>query len=175
MKTETHKDTISVYCGTFGKYAAGSLAGEWVDLSQFAHMDEFMEYIRNLHKDEADPEFMFQDIDNETLLPSRGEPDLYDIARFIDFLQLDEVDRDILAGWVEVNDWQCEDVEEELEKAVDHHQGQFESMEDYAEELYRTCYDIPEHLENYIDWSAIARDLSYEYNMSSNGNIYSCY
>jgi len=33
---------------------------------------------------------------------------------------------------------------------------------DYAEELFEDCYDIPEHLINYIDYEKIARDLETE-------------
>lgn len=54
----------AVYVGTYGKYNRGSLAGEWVDLTQFSNIDEFYKYIRRLHKDERDPEFMFQDYEN---------------------------------------------------------------------------------------------------------------
>ena len=28
-----------------------------------------------------------------------------------------------------------------------------------AEELFRECYDIPEHLEGYIDFERVARDI----------------
>lgn len=66
--------TIGVYCGTYGKYAAGSIDGKWLDLSNYADMDEFLEACAELHKDEHDPEFMFQDISNETNFPCSGEP-----------------------------------------------------------------------------------------------------
>lgn len=53
-----------IYVGTYKKYNEGSLFGEWVDLTQFSNIDEFYRYIRKLHKDEKDPEFMFQDWEN---------------------------------------------------------------------------------------------------------------
>jgi hypothetical protein len=33
------------------------------------------------------------------------------------------------------------------------------TAEDYAQELFEDCYEIPEHLQNYIDYEAIARDM----------------
>ena len=52
-----------VYVGTYAKYNAGSLGGRWLNLSDYANKDEFMAACRELHKDEADPEFMFQDFE----------------------------------------------------------------------------------------------------------------
>jgi len=36
------------------------------------------------------------------------------------------------------------------------------SSEDYAEELFEECYEIPAHLINYIDYEKIGRDLEIE-------------
>jgi len=65
MKNTTHKTksnvTIEIYVGTYHKYNCGSLNGAWVDLTQFANYDEFMEFCKKLHSDEPDAEYMFQD------------------------------------------------------------------------------------------------------------------
>ena len=41
-----------VYVGTYGKYNAGSLFGEWLDLSDYSDKEEFYDACRELHKDE---------------------------------------------------------------------------------------------------------------------------
>lgn len=33
------------------------------------------------------------------------------------------------------------------------------TAEDYAQELFEECYDIPDYLQNYIDYEAVARDM----------------
>ena len=53
--------TPSVYVGTYHKYNCGSIAGAWLDLTDFDSSEEFYERCRELHANEADPEFMFQD------------------------------------------------------------------------------------------------------------------
>lgn len=53
-----------IYVGTYHKYNSGSIAGEWVDLEDFEDTADFYEYCREIHKDEKDPEFMFQDYEN---------------------------------------------------------------------------------------------------------------
>ena len=54
----------SVYVGTYGKYNGGSIAGKWLKLSKYESKNEFLQACRRLHKDESDPEFMFQDFEN---------------------------------------------------------------------------------------------------------------
>ena len=53
-----------VYVGTYGKYNNGSLFGAWLDLSDYLNKEDFYEACRELHKDEEDAEFMFQDWEN---------------------------------------------------------------------------------------------------------------
>lgn len=53
-----------VYVGTYNKYNSGLLFGKWLDLSDYSDKDEFMEACRELHEDEQDPEYMFQDYEN---------------------------------------------------------------------------------------------------------------
>lgn len=53
--------TPSIYVGTYAKYNNGSIEGQWLDLTKYSDYDEFMEACKELHADEADPEFMFQD------------------------------------------------------------------------------------------------------------------
>lgn len=53
-----------VYVGTYAKYNNGSLFGKWLDLSDYSDKEEFIEACWELHKDEEDPELMFQDYEN---------------------------------------------------------------------------------------------------------------
>lgn len=54
----------AIYCGTYGKYNSGSIAGKWLKLSKYESKNDFLQTCRRLHKDESDPEFMFQDYEN---------------------------------------------------------------------------------------------------------------
>jgi antirestriction protein len=94
MKTETA--TVRIYVGTYGKYNAGSIKGAWLDLEDYSDKDAFLTACAELHKDESDPEFMFQD--------SEGIPYGYADESSIDgdlweWLALDESDQDILTAY----------------------------------------------------------------------------
>ena len=63
METTTLSEA-RVYVGTYGKYNNGSLFGAWLNLSDYLDKEDFYEACRELHKDEEDAEFMFQDWEN---------------------------------------------------------------------------------------------------------------
>ena len=56
--------SAGIYVGTYKKYNEGSLKGEWIDLTEFSSKEDFYEEIKELHSDEEDPEFMFQDFED---------------------------------------------------------------------------------------------------------------
>ena len=52
-----------VFVGTYNKYNEGSLFGKWLDMSDYDSYEDFIAACKELHKDEDEPEFMFQDFD----------------------------------------------------------------------------------------------------------------
>lgn len=55
----------ALYVGTYAKYNNGSLGGGWVDVASFQNGADFIKFCTTeLHKDERDPELMFQDYMN---------------------------------------------------------------------------------------------------------------
>ena len=142
-----------VYVGTFAKYNSGSIKGAWVDLEDCASHGDFIAECQRLHSDEPDPELMFQDFE--------GFPKAYcsesaiDPAVF-DWLELDEDDRELLAVYQN-----AVDSDADIERAREAFCGKYDSEADWAEQwLEDTCglEGVPEHLCNYIDFEAYARD-----------------
>lgn len=41
--------------------------------------------------------------------------------------------------------------------------GSWGSEEEFAQQLYEDCYDIPDHLSAYIDWEKLTRDIMMDY------------
>jgi antirestriction protein len=82
-----------VYVGTYGKYNEGSIEGKWLDLEDYASKEEFLKACQELHQDESDPEFMFQDFEGfpEQYYDENGlSDDLWD------WLKLSHEDRELL-------------------------------------------------------------------------------
>jgi antirestriction protein len=53
-----------IYVGTYGQYNNGSLFGKWFDLTDYADLKEFLQDCYEFHRNEFDPELMFQDWEN---------------------------------------------------------------------------------------------------------------
>jgi antirestriction protein len=63
MKTTT-ENAPRIYVGAYAKYNNGSIEGKWLDLTNYSSIEEFYKAAKKIHKDEKDPEFMFQDWEN---------------------------------------------------------------------------------------------------------------
>jgi antirestriction protein len=146
--------TARVYVGTYAKYNSGSIKGAWVDLEALASHGDFIAECQKLHADEADPELMFQDYE--------GFPRAYysessiDPAVF-DWLELDESDRELLDAYQN-----AVDSDADIDRAREAYAGRgYDTEADWAEEYLSDTgglEGVPEHLKNYIDFEAYARD-----------------
>lgn len=146
----------SIYVGTYAKYNNGSIEGAWLDCEDYADHAEFIEACKELHKEESDPEFMFQDFEDFPkcfYVESSIDPRLWD------FLDLDARDKEIVSAWLYENSLARH---EDLQSIVDSFTGRYASWADYAEEITKSCYKIPGYLQFYIDWEKMGRDMSYE-------------
>jgi antirestriction protein len=150
--------TAKIYVGTYAKYNNGSIAGAWIDLEQFSDKDEFLEACAQLHEDEDDPEFMFQDFE--------GFPDRFYSESGIDdalfeYLALDDDDRKMLAAYIDGSGDESATIEEAQEAFA----GEFQNDEDFAYQLAEDVGDLPRDLPSYIviDWEATARNIMFDY------------
>ena len=150
-------DQPAIYCGTYKKYNEGSLFGAWLDLRTFDSYDEFMDVCTQLHADEEDPEFMFQDYQcfpEEWYSESCMDEDTFD--KIIAFVQMsDDVRRAFRAYISTTGNDSISDFEENYE-------GEYDSEEDFAQYIVGELYDLERMMGNlsyYFDYKAFARDL----------------
>jgi antirestriction protein len=158
-------DTMRVYVGTYAKYNSGSLKGEWLDLEDFNDKDEFYEKCREIHADESDPEFMFQDwedIPDALISESSINEKAFELAA------LEEDDREMWAAYI-ANCGECD-----FATARDNYRGKYDSGKDFAEEWAIETGLIEEShpMFAYIDWEHYWNgDLSHSF-FESNGHYF---
>lgn len=90
--------TARLYVGTYAKYNSGSIAGKWLDLEDYADDDDFIEACKELHKDEHDPELMFQDFEG---FPKAFYSECGVSPKIFEWLALDEDDRNRVCAYIE--------------------------------------------------------------------------
>lgn len=151
-----------VYVGTYGKYNNGSLFGAWLDLSDYADKEEFYEACRELHKDEEDAEYMFQDWENipEALISESWlSENFFDLRDAVD--QLGYTEQEAFFVWC--NYGGCDLAEKDsydlVNRFKDCYVGKYDDEEDFAYQIVEECYDLPEFAKTYLDYEKFARDL----------------
>ena len=161
-KTKT-METIKIYVGTYYKYNCGSIAGDWVDVTNLTK-EEFIDMCETLHNEEKDPEFMYQDWEcpkllNEYISEYGTDPEFWELKELIkDFSdeQLEALEAyQSLFGTIDVQDFE--------DKFFGHFEGFFGDInKEFGEHILNEMgylNEVPEHLRYYIDTEAYGRDL----------------
>lgn len=142
-----------IYVGTYSKYNDGNLFGAWLDLEDYADKEEFETACRMLHRDEDDPELMFQDWEE---IPAQFIGESHIDEALWDWLSLSEDDKNLLSVYLEnVNQ------NGDLDEAQESYLGTYESEADWAQEYWEETgllESIPKDLQGYIDYESYARD-----------------
>jgi len=163
---------MRVYVGTWGKYNAGSLKGDWLEIEDYNSYEEFIQACRELHSDEVDPEFMYQDwedIPDGLIDQSWISPLLWEI------LSLDELDREKVFFLIEEYDMTPDKALKHYEEVTVYTNA---TMDDVVEELIEEGVfgKVPESIKPYIDYEALKDDLvRNEYYREINGSVFHFY
>lgn len=159
--------TMRVYVGTYAKYSNGSLAGAWLDLEDYADTTEFLAACSELHTDEDDPEFMFQDwegIPGTLITESSIAPEVWEVLEAMDDYEPGAVD-----AYISIfGEWDKQSFEER-------YRGYFDSWEAMAEEFLEETgglAGIPEHLRSYFDYKKYANDIRLSGDMREEGDYF---
>lgn len=156
--------TIKIYVGTYFKYNSGSLQGAWVDLTLFENYEEFMEFCKELHADEPDAEYMFQDYTCDFVFADMiGENgvDLKVFEAIQMYARLDDYQQEILAAYMDATRL-------EFFEAIENYEDNFvtDDMQQYAYDIVQE-YCIPEFALNYFDYKSFQRDLKMDFSLGS--------
>lgn len=146
--------TTRIYVGTYAKYNEGNIFGKWMNLEDYQGKEQFLGACGELHADEDDPEFMFQDwegIPDDLISESYLNPAAWEYMQACEEFGEGEV-----AAYVELfNEWSREGFQ-------DRYHGKYESWKDMATEFLEETGEldkIPDNLRYYFDYEAYARDI----------------
>ncbi len=154
--------SIQIYVGTYAKYNNGSISGEWIDVTDLTE-EEFLDQCKELHSDEEDPEFMFQDTDIDLEVLRKYVKESYISSEFWNLKEmlsgLDENEQEAFEAYL------SNGMEADLDDFRDAYMGHVDAYDvetAFAEQLMEETGElqsIPEHLRYYFDFEAYGRDL----------------
>lgn len=164
---------FKIFLTNLGKYNESELVGKWLELP----CDDIIAELESIgvKAGTSYEEYFITDYENNYGYEVGEYESLVDLNELAEKLEdLDEYDADKLTAYIEAVGGDIADV---LESKSFEYSTLYSDMDlqDVAQELVDSGYfgDIPSHLERYIDYDAIARDLSYNgYYETSKGTIY---
>lgn len=152
-----------IYVGTYAKYNAGSINGKWLEVEDYGDIDEFYKACKELHKNEADPEFMFQDYED---IPKLFISESFVDTRLWDYLNTVPEDKqeafDLWINDIHGSIDNDDDIDSLYDDFQDAYVGFYEGndpQEDFAEQFVGEHYELEDTLANYFDYEKYARDL----------------
>ena len=167
---------LRVYVGTFGKYNSGSLYGKWLNIKDYKNVDEFDKACRQLHSNEYDPEFMFQDweyIPNKFIGGGWIDPKLFELIHHPD---MEHIDINTLFDFLDCSDCSTNifEVHEIIERFENSYHGNFRTFRDFAYEAFDMFEICPTgcHCKNYMDWDKYEKYIRDGYIYTDKGNVF---
>jgi len=143
---------IAIYVACLASYNNGILHGRWIDATQDA--DGICEGIAAMLAASPMPNAEEHAVHDYSGMPSMGEwPDMCAVAAAGAFIA---EHGDAGLAWLDNG------LDADSDAFVEAFRGEYDSLEDYAEELIEDCGSLnsmPENLRCYFDYDAYARDL----------------
>ena len=176
-----------IYVGTYGQYNSGSLFGKWFDLTDYADLKEFLQDCFEFHRNELDPELMFQDWENiPDFLISECSLHKEAFAYFEATCEMDDETAEAFEIYCnQINYWPSNgyELEDQIESFRESYQGFFggggkDATLEYAYQYVEgtgLLSGVPQALERYFDYEAFAKDLLLEGYSEHEGHIFTDY
>lgn len=156
-------DNPKLYCGTYHKYNSGSIAGKWMDMTEYDDAEEFFKACAELHKDENDPEFMFQDFECFPENLYSESMSTKDVEAVIAYAKLDEEQRELVADFCEATGesfgtYDIEQIESSL--MFTSNPNDWGSVEEqFGYDWAGSMITIPEEIQPYFDYKRYGEDM----------------
>ena len=160
------------YWGSYNECNERALGSKWLNLEDYSDWDEIVEELekQGFELDGIDEELFIQDI--EGIDSSGTNWDYVNPQTLFETLKESEIldnsyKYEIFEAYVEVRSFRCwEELVEKYGSSWDDDINLYKNM-DFKDLAYHMihevcCYEIPEWLENYVDYEAYGRDLSFD-------------
>ena len=148
-------EDIRIYVADLAAYNNGFLHGVWIDAT--LDMGDIQEQVSEMLKatplDEEAEEYAIHDYEgfgSYRLGEYEGLDSAHEVACFLE--EFGAVAGDVLSHF-------GDDLEDARKALEENYNGCYTSLADYAEELTTDTSEIPKHLEFYIDYERMGRDM----------------
>lgn len=144
---------IRIYVACLAAYNNGKLHGVWIDATQ--DVDDIQEQVNEMLKSSPEPDAEewaihdYEGFDGYSVSEYEGFEAVHNIACFIE--EYPEFAGELLNYFGTLDDAK--------KAAEENYQGCYQSLADYAQTITEETTDIPAHLQYYIDYEKLGRDM----------------
>ncbi len=142
-----------IYVACLAAYNAGYLHGVWIDATE--SLDFILSAIRTMLSNSPIPnaeEWAIHDYEDFSSIHLEEYTGLDTVVAIVEIVkEHGELGAEIIAYH-----GNCLD---DAKTALENYCGEYDNEADYAEQLMNDCYDVPEHLQFYINYDKFAHDL----------------
>ena len=143
-----------IYVACLASYNEGRLHGAWIDAAQYPEaIWSEIEAMLKASKSPFAEEWAIHDAEWPGGWSYGESPDIEEVSRAA--LLIEEHGEAFEAFATLYSDL----ADLTLERFEDTYCGEWASDTEFAQDLFEQCHEIPDHLQYYIDWDAVARDL----------------
>ena len=146
--------TPSIYIADLSAYNNGRLHGVWIDATD--GLNEIWDQVKVMLKASPEPmaeEYAIHDYEGfggYKVSEYEGLEEVHGIAVFIE---------EHGALGAEVLDYACGDMEQAEKTLTESYNGEYKSVANFAEQLTEDTSEVPDHLQYYIDYEKMGRDM----------------
>jgi antirestriction protein len=167
---------INLYISTYHKYNCGYLSGEWVELPlDEKKLKETLNRIKGLHPAENDAEFMIQDFETDLNIKIQETSSIYELNELAKKTEnWDETQKEVFGCMVDNLGADIEDAGDKVENYDFYYieaDNETELAENYINQLGGLDCFSRETIEQYFDFEAFGRDLSFDFTKTENGYL----
>ena len=151
---EKKKDSIRIYVACLASYNDGILHGAWIDATQGQH-GIWRDVSQMLLKSPVEyaEEWAIHDYDGFEGICVSEYASFETVSEYAKFIEEHGTLGGILMAYFG-------DLDDARDAISEHYAGEYDRLEDYAEELTIETTEIPDSLRYYIDYEKMARDLA---------------
>jgi len=155
-----------IYVADLGAYNAGKLIGKWLDLTTFEEVGDLQNEIDKIACSSGyGDEWAIHDYSN--MPSSLGEnPDLEKVLEIAELIK--EHSFNVVDAFINIFSY------DDLDNLEDSYCGEWDSFKAFSDDIFDECYlhDVPDHIQNYIDYEGFSKDLSMDYYEADNPASY---
>ena len=149
-----------LFCGTYDKEFSGITTGEWMTISSYENLQDFLEACKEIHKDEENPKFRFSQA--QGIFSELIENDFIYEDIFYYYKEFEPAELIPLSYFISKDSWaySADNYDVSREYFLKSYMGKYDNFTTFIFDYLKVDYEkIPKELLPYLDFDLLIAEL----------------